>query len=276
MVTISAFADEVSQDLTEQLDVLESEGVKHIELRGVWDTPVLKMSDEQMAKMKEQMDQRGFKLSAVGSPIGKFRIDEDFDQQKSQFAQAIKVGKFFGIRNIRVFSYYAPEGDTTEKWRDQIMGRMRAFVDMAEEADMLMLHENEGGIYGESPQNCVDLIETMNSEHFKAIFDPANFVVAKHDPAKECYPLLKKHIRYFHIKDARASDRKVTPAGEGDGGLLEVLEDQLVYEGFKGFLSLEPHLKHAGKSGGFTGPDAFKVAAQALKKILDQIGAPYQ
>lgn len=33
---ITCFADEISQDLEEQLDVLQQEGISHIELRNVW------------------------------------------------------------------------------------------------------------------------------------------------------------------------------------------------------------------------------------------------
>ncbi len=40
--------------------------------------------------------------------------------------------------------------------------------------------------------------------------------------------------------------------------------------GYRGFVSLEPHLKVTGHSHGETGPDLFKVAADALKAILKQ------
>jgi sugar phosphate isomerase/epimerase len=41
--------------------------------------------------------------------------------------------------------------------------------------------------------------------------------------------------------------------------------------GFEGFLSLEPHLAQAGRYGGFSGPDGFTLAAQALKSILNDL-----
>ena len=54
-----------------------------------------------------------------------------------------------------------------------------------------------------------------------------------------------------------------------------ILEDKLVKERWEGILSLEPHLKHAGRSGGYSGPESYKVAAQALKSILDSLGVKY-
>ena len=43
--------------------------------------------------------------------------------------------------------------------------------------------------------------------------------------------------------------------------------------GFDGFLSLEPHLAHAGEFSGFSGPDLFGVAVRALRGVLAEINA---
>ena len=37
--------------------------------------------------------------------------------------------------------------------------------------------------------------------------------------------------------------------------------------GYSGFVSLEPHLKAHEQFGGFSGPELFKVAADALKAL---------
>jgi sugar phosphate isomerase/epimerase len=75
---------------------------------------------------------------------------------------------------------------------------------------------------------------------------------------------------YLQVKDARADTGEVTPAGEGDGQLRETLQ-ALRDSGFDGFMSLEPHLDLAGRHGGFSGPDKFRQAAQALKRLLDEL-----
>jgi hypothetical protein len=49
----------------------------------------------------------------------------------------------------------------------------------------------------------------------------------------------------------------------------------LAGDGFSGFVSLEPHLAMAGRYGGFSGPEAFRRAAQALKGILDDLAIAY-
>ena len=47
MPTLSAFADEISPDPRLQMDGLEANGVKFIELRGAWNVNVMKFSDAQ-------------------------------------------------------------------------------------------------------------------------------------------------------------------------------------------------------------------------------------
>ncbi len=61
------------------------------------------------------------------------------------------------------------------------------------------------------------------------------------------------------------------PAGQGDGKIPEILRDAFV-SGWKGYLSLEPHLSESGTFKGFTGPALFKTAVDALKGILKDIG----
>ena len=45
---------------------------------------------------------------------------------------------------------------------------------------------------------------------------------------------------------------------------------------YDGFLSLEPHLKVAGHSTGFTGPELFATARNALCAILDDLDIAYE
>jgi 3-dehydroshikimate dehydratase len=275
MVVLSGFGDEISADLDEQMDVMESEGIRHIELRSVWQTGVLGLSDEQLERIKGRLDDRGFRISAIGSGLGKFGILDDFDKQICDCKTAIRMAEFFGCRFIRVFSYYPPEGGSILDHREAVIERLKALAELAAASDIVLGHENERGIYGEQPAQCRDIIHSVGSPNLQTIFDPANFVQSGAKPLEDCWPMLKDDVCYFHVKDAKMADGSVTPAGEGDGGVPEILADKLS-TGWEGFLSLEPHLKVAGPAGGFSGPLAFKAAAVALKRILDKIGADYE
>ena len=136
-----------------------------------------------------------------------------------------------------MFSFYMEDGQQ-EKHRDEVLARLKAFLDYAKEQDMVLLHENEKGIYGDNAARCLDLMEELYCDNFKAVFDFANFIQVGQEtlPAWE---MLKKYTHYIHIKDAVG--QKVVPPGYGDGHLKEILAD-LISSGYQGFLSLEPHL----------------------------------
>src|SRR5437868_4865431 len=151
MFYLSAFADEISADPQQQIDVLKQCGVRHIELRSILQTNVLDLTDAQVEDLKALLDMNGFKLSAIGSPIGKIKINEPFESHLQRFRRAIELCKVFGTRNIRLFSYYLPEGGDWKQWRDEVFRRMTEKIKLAEQADVRLLHENEHKIYGDEP-----------------------------------------------------------------------------------------------------------------------------
>jgi sugar phosphate isomerase/epimerase len=279
MFTISAFADEISPDPQQQIDVLKKCGVRHIELRSIHQTNVLDLTDTQVRDFKALLDKNGFKLSAIGSPIGKVKIDQPFEPHRKRFQRALELCKIFDTPNIRIFSYYLPEGGGEwDNWRREIMDRMFEKARMAEKAGVRLLHENEHQIYGEAPEHVVDLLETVQEQvspaAFAAIYDPANYVHGGFDPWK-CWEMTKKWTVHFHIKDWVHGEKKARIPGEGTGRILDVMKDAVARK-YTGFATMEPHLLGGGPTGGVTGPDLFPKAVAAFKKILDQAGGQYQ
>ena len=173
---LSAFADEIDPRLDVQMDVLEQHGISYIETRGVGGKNITEYSPEEVREIKKQLDDRGFRISAIGSPIGKIGITDDFGPHMESFKRTLEIAKILETRYIRMFSFYIPEGDKPEKYRDEVMDRWRQFLEAAEGTGIMLLHENEKGIYGDTPQRCLDLVKAMDSANLKLIFDPANFV----------------------------------------------------------------------------------------------------
>jgi len=275
MFILSAFADEISPEPIEQIKVLKACGIRHIEFRSIHKTNVLALSDAQIAEFKALLDAEGFKLSAIGSPIGKIRVDEPFEPHLLKFQRAIDLCKVFGTPNIRVFSYYPPVlfDDDWKPHRDEVIRRMTAKIEIAQKNGIVLFHENEHRIYGDSPERLADLYSTLKSPHFKAAFDPANFVFCGYDPVKG-WEVCKPYTAHFHIKDWKAKEEHGSIPGEGQGNIPAVMADA-VKMGYKGFATMEPHLLGGGPTGGVTGPELFPKAVAAFKKILDGVGASY-
>jgi sugar phosphate isomerase/epimerase len=272
--TLSAFADEISPDPQVQLAVLEKSGVRHIELRSIYGTNVLSLTDQQVRDFKRLLDERGFRLSAIGSPIGKVKITEPWEPHWQRFLRAVELAQLFGTPNIRLFSYYKPDdGSTWDTHRNAILDRLQQKVERAAQARVRLLHENEANIYGEAPNRVRDLLATINHPQFRAAYDAANYVHMGHDPL-EGWRLTKDWTTHFHIKDWIHGQERGVLAGTGQGQWSEVLAEA-AQNGYQGFATLEPHLLGGGPTGGVTGPDLFPKAIQAFRGILDRIGAAH-
>ncbi len=278
MFTLSAFADEISPDPHEQVDVLRQCGVRHIEFRSILKTNVLDLTDLQVGEFKSLLDRHGFRVSAIGSPIGKIRIDEPFAPHLERFQRAIELCKVFGTPNIRIFSYYLTEGGDWDDWRREVLDRMWEKAKLARQAGVRLLHENEHRIYGDSPERVRDLMETVleqvDAPVLGAVYDPANYVFCGFDPWQG-WEQTRDWTVHFHIKDWVHGEKHGRVAGEGQGRIPEVMADA-VARSYDGFATLEPHLLGGGPTGGVTGPELFPKAVAAFRRVLDQVGAQYQ
>ena len=175
---------------------------------------------------------------------------------------------------IRLFSFFMPPDSDPSTHRDEVLRRMAALARAAEGHDVVLLHENDKGLYGDIPERCLDVVESVGSEQLRLVWDPANFVQCAIRPFSDAYGMLRPHVEYLHVKDALMATGEVVPAGQGDGEIPETLR-ALESDGFRGFFSLEPHLASSAASGGFSGPELFLLATRAFTGLLDAQGIEY-
>lgn len=255
---LSGFSDEISKVVEEQFAVLNKLNINYFEPRGIDGKNISTLNEEEIAELKEKMNRYGIKASSIGSPVGKIKLEEPFEEHFEMFKHVVHIAKELGAKYIRMFSFWHEGGDEwTAAEREEVFTRLRRMIAYAAEYDVVLLHENEKDIYGDTVDRCVDLMKELSCEHFKSVFDPANFVQSKQD-TKYAYESLKDYIAYMHIKDAKCVDDSVVPAGLGDGNIPFILKD-LFANGYDGFLSLEPHL------GTFEGLAALELDDKMLK-----------
>lgn len=274
-VIITGFSDEACPGFEEQLQFVTSLGVDHIEIRGVSGKNVADLSRKEALQVRALLDNYGVKISSIGSPIGKIQITDPFAPHLEQLRRVIETAKILGTRYIRMFSFYIPRGENPADYRDEVLHRLEQMVALAEKENVVLLHENEKGIYGDNAARCLDLMEALFSDHFQAVFDFANFIQVGQDTL-EAYEKLHSYVRYIHIKDAVG--QQVVPAGFGEGN-VKLLLGRFFQNGYRGFLSLEPHLadfagfgaleQNAAKKQQMTdGKFWWHVALAALKAVL--------
>lgn len=269
--TLSGFGDEIDPDPAVQSAVLKALGARHIEVRSAWGTNVVDLTDEQLGALAAVLQNAEMTVSAVASPIGKVDVALDAELEVERLRRIIRVAHALETPNIRVFSFFRAPGVAVESIRDDVMHRMSLLAGLAEQENVVLLHENEKGVYGDTPERVLDLVESVGSPALRLAWDNANFVQVGSRPFTDGYAMLRPYLDYLQVKDAVAATGAVVPAGQGDGQLRETLT-ALRDDGYTGFASLEPHLASAHELGGFSGPTAFGEAARAFDGLLRDLG----
>lgn len=283
---LSAFADEASASLDEQIATLKALGISHIEPRNVDGTNVSDLTEEAAKAVRKKLDDAGIGLSSIGSPIGKVDIAGDLDKHIEKLKNTINVANILGAKYIRMFSFFVPVGHEDE-YETQVFAGMERMVETARGTGVKLVHENEKAIFGDSTDRCVRLMERFAPELGFA-FDPSNFVQCEQD-TKAGFPRLKKYLTYMHMKDSKfpsnaerehrdmgfegVSDAH-RPVGQGDGNVSWII-DQLIDMNYEGFMTIEPHLTNCALVPG-TPVDKFNAAARALIDLIESKGQSWQ
>ena len=238
---VSAFSDEYAESFEEQLEGMNRFGINHIELRHVDGKSVARLSKSEANDVKNMMEHFGVRASAIASPLGKIRLDGDRKEHLETARRIFELAAFWGVRFVRIFSFYAPEGEAISEMKDEVINALGEMILLAREYPVTLCHENEANIYGDTPLRCRELLDCFGGE-LKCVFDMGNFVLEEVTPFPDAYGLLKKDIAYFHIKDALFRGA-VVPPGKGEAKIKEILEAHSTCSDGDFFATLEPHLQ---------------------------------
>lgn len=271
MIRLSAFADEISPDLNEQIEVLLGEQIHFIDLRSVWKVNVIDLSQRQIDDIKQMLKKAGIGVAAIGSPIGKVPIDSSFEEHLQAFERAITVAQALETKYIRIFSFYPPIQEEAgsrnpESYRDKVLSHLQEMTRRAQAAGIVLIHENEKAIYGDTIERNVDLCRSINNPYFRSVLDPANYLQCDQKPYPDAYEATRPWLEYVHVKDVHA-DGTMAVAGAGAARWPEILQ-RLRQDHYDGFLALEPHLASAGQYQGLSHPELFRRASHALQGLL--------
>ncbi len=235
---LSAFADEYSPEFARQLEGLAKFGISKIEIRGVDGKNVSVLTADEAKNCKKMLDGAGMTLSAVGSPLGKISLDGDLDVHYELTRRVCETANIMDCTRIRAFSFYDTNGR-----RDEVIDRLGKLIDICKSEGVLLCHENEKGIYGDTAEKCLDL-KNVYGDDLGVVFDHANFIQCGCEPYPHAFDLLGGCVTYMHIKDATV-EGTVVPAGEGIGRIAETLRELDKRDGDL-ILTLEPHLRVFG------------------------------
>ncbi len=274
-IIISAFADEYSHSPKAHAEFLASRSVGFIEPRFVDEKNFSSLAKNEALEYKKILDANGVRASAIGSPLGKINLADNFDQHIELAKNCFENACLLDAKLIRIFSFYLREGQSREEARGEVIERLGTLAQLAKTYGLTLCHENEANIYGEQPEYCLDLLKAMGGE-LRAVFDMGNFVLDGAD-AYAAYQMLKEYIEYFHIKDSFAAGA-IVPAGCGEARIEQILKEHSSFSKAPFFVSLEPHLEtfsglNSLATKSFENPYKFESCEKAFSHALDCLEA---
>lgn len=281
---LAVITDEIDVDLEHALDVMAEYGVRGVELRQVWDTHVIDMTDEQRAKARDLIAERNMVVVGIATPFYKCDLPGEtadgpagplhsasalgLGDQISLLQRSFQTAQYFDTKLIRIFTFWKRHSLSPEL-EDQIVDLLAEPVSLAEEAGIVLGLENEHACYIGTGAQTARILERISSPALRVIWDPGNAYCDGERPFPNGYDDVKDFIAHVHVKDAKAVDGKPawTVVGEGDidwAGQFKALHEA----GYKGYLSLETH---------YAGPDGKEATSraclEAMNRILKEVGA---
>ncbi|MFK7790622.1 MAG: sugar phosphate isomerase/epimerase family protein [Phycisphaeraceae bacterium] len=280
--TRSAFADEAADSAADQIAALEKAKIDHVDLRSVDGINIVELPVDHAKQVKQLLDDAGIKVGMYGSPIGKTDIADAVDIELGRIDHLGKMLEVFGATNVRIFSFYNKEGLPQDQWKQQSFDKLTKLSERAAELGLVLYHENETEVYGDHPDQIVELAELRN-DSFKLIYDFANYQRTGAEPWAN-WQRLKPTTDALHFKDQKANGDHV-PIGKGNTMANEIMADA-VKTGWSGPCTLEPHLYMSdavlatnvhGRGDtsleGKTREELFQIAAENAHQLMSSAGA---
>lgn len=279
-IKIFAFADEASSAIDGQIAAMKRNGLDGLEIRGVDGENIADITKEKALEVRKKLDAEGLITWSIGSPIGKIDVKDDFAPHLEKFKRLLEITEILGAKNIRMFSFFMPDGEDSSVYEDEVISRLSKLIEETKGTSVVLCHENEKGIFGDTAERCLKLHRAL--PELSAVFDPANFVQCGEDTIA-AWEKLSPYVRYVHIKDAlKAGD--IVPAGRGDGNIPYIAKSFIGAGGT--CFTMEPHLavfdglaglekdgktSEVGKLYTFNSNDeAFDAACVAFKEIIKE------
>lgn len=245
---ITGISDEAGKDIKTQIKAHKELGWSALELRlhnGV-NASTTDFTEEQFNEVRRALDDAEMTVTGFGSAIGNWsrNIRGDFSIDVEDLKIAAKRMNILGTKYIRTMTW-VPDKEDIAFSRNEGIRRYKELVKIAEDAGILLAHENCEGWGGFSPKNMVELKTEVNSPNLVLLYDTGN-VVSHGDDPEEFFKGIRGHFDYIHIKDAKFGvgdeGHTFTYCGEGDGNLPEILRRVIKEDGYDGVISIEPHV----------------------------------
>lgn len=274
MIRVCGIGDEAAAGLADQIRIHTALGLPGLELRTVGGRGLHQLSDAEAARLAVMVLSAGLVVPVVDTPIGNWAttVGEPLAPDLAILRRTAKIASLVGCRHLRVMSYPNDRRPEAE-WRAAALANLTRLTRLAEDLDVVLLHENCHGWAGTSAEASVDLVTTVDSQHLRLLFDTGNGLAYDY----ETVPFLRAvlpWVAHVHVKDGvRTPDgAEFGVPGDGTAGIAECLR-LLAGAGYPGWYSLEPHVAHIPHLGATADPATleagYRTCAEKFVRLLD-------
>ena len=252
---LSGIADEAGKPIEKQIAAHQELGWTEIEVRNVDSLSLSDMPQDKFEQVFAKLQDAGMHVSCFASKLGNWAtpITSDFQGDVDELRTAIPRMHRCNTPFMRTMSWPNAKDDPLpeQAWEAEAIRRMKALAEIAEDGGVVLVHENCSGWAGLGPKQALELMEEVDSDALKIVYDTGN-VIGHGQDGWDYYNQVKEHTVYVHIKDcAKTEDgrHRACYPGEGLGYVREIVAD-LLKSGYDGGFSIEPHMAaavHAGK-----------------------------
>ncbi|MHA1683720.1 MAG: sugar phosphate isomerase/epimerase family protein, partial [Promethearchaeota archaeon] len=219
---LSVITDEIGHDIGTFLPRLKREGIKAVELRGVWHKNIIDFSDAELESLKALLDENGMVVSNVAGPLFKCyapwtskhdpnskSFSRNVETSRNRLERAIEICRMLGCPRTRVFGYLQPFNFvkfmfsfkypevTGEQWQ-ALVDDLTSFVDMAKQEKITILIENEAMSLVSTWESTLRILNDIVDSYFKLLVDPGNYFFCNEIHDNETYLSIKERIGHHH------------------------------------------------------------------------------
>jgi len=251
MIKTSIFNDEVSSNLREALNLLDSWGQEIVDLREniFGNTVIDDINERELSELMVILSGYKFEIGCIGSR--KLICDPGMEKNElflllNKLNKLTKIAKTVKTAYIRICTL-APrpdDEDSRQKMLESAVPLMKELANHAAKEGIILLLENKPTSITNSGREMSDFLYKVNHENIKIQWDAVNSWIGGFKDFEKDYMNCREFIASVHLKGAMG--KKDEPEIYDRGGLMgqddvphEKIIENLIRDGFKNNITLD-------------------------------------
>jgi sugar phosphate isomerase/epimerase len=279
---LAVITDELSEDLDHALAVCRELDIHAVELRSVWNTNVVNMGPDDLARLESTIRKADVTVCGIASPFLKCHLHEGNaaagpmhsatetprSAQWEILATSLDLADRLNAPLVRSFSFWRLADPIAA--RDEILDVLRdATARVASRGKQLAL-ENEHSCNIGSGEEAAWYFDRIPDHTIGLIWDPGNEAALGSTPYPSGYDAIRDRIHHIHLKDATriAIGTGFTTIGEGAIAYEQQFR-ALLADGYNHAMSLETHFSLNGSR-----EEASRACISGIRELAARAGLP--